>query len=144
MFVGEQEGLGVLDTLDTDVSCLIPLAVTNEEVCCSVGKTVCRRQTVHPALSSTTQVMNTPVVCAQTHTDVCNNLPHSYHDPRKNAHHEDVRVGSANASTQSRSKGGGEFHRRYKHCWMFVHEQQGALDVLMLSSDPQTLVVIDE
>jgi hypothetical protein len=65
-------------------------------------------------------------------------------NPRKNAHREDVHVGSANASTQGQSRGGGEFHRRNEHRWTFVHEEQGALDVggldvLVSSSDPRTL-----
>jgi hypothetical protein len=148
---------------------------------CSVDETVSKRRTVHPALSSTRQVMNAAVVHARTHTGVRNDRPHGYqtavvslhqrfndeprrlrldsskmnfqilceHDdglkrrrwvnPRKNAQCEDIHAGSADASTGGQSKGGGEFHRRNKHRWMFVHEEQGALDVLASSSDPRTL-----
>jgi hypothetical protein len=156
------------------VSCLIPLAATNNEIRCSVCKTVSKKRTVRPALSSTTQVMNAPVVHAQSHTDVRNDCSHGYPtavvsfhqrfngethclhlnsskttcdtlykhddvlthrrwvDPREDAHHEDVHVGSADASTWGRSSGGGEFHIRNEHHWMFVHEQQGVFDVLTL------------
>jgi hypothetical protein len=55
-------------------------------------------------------------------------------DPRKNTHCEDVHVGSANASTRCRGRGGGELHRRNERCWTFVHGQKGAFD--MLTSSP--------
>jgi hypothetical protein len=47
-------------------------------------------------------------------------------------------------STWSQDKGGEGVHGGNKCQWTFVHEQKDALDVLMSSSDPEALVVIDE
>jgi hypothetical protein len=58
---------------------------------------------------------------------------------KRNAHHEDVRVGSANASTQCRGRRGGVRDKENKRRWTFVPEQQSALDALASSSDPRTL-----
>jgi hypothetical protein len=56
-------------------------------------------------------------------------------DLQRNAHREDVRVGSVNASTWCRGRRGGGVHSRNKHRRMFVCEQQGVLDALASSSD---------
>jgi hypothetical protein len=60
-------------------------------------------------------------------------------DPGKNAHREEVRVGSANASTRCRGRGGGEFHRRNECCWTFVHGQKGAFNMLTSSQGLRAL-----
>jgi hypothetical protein len=57
----------------------------------------------------------------------------------RNAHHEDVCIGPANASTPSRGRKGGGVHRENGHPWMFVHEQLSALDALASSPNLQTL-----
>jgi hypothetical protein len=41
-------------------------------------------------------------------------------DRKRNAHHEDVRVGLANASTQCRGRRGGVRDKEYERRWTFI------------------------
>jgi hypothetical protein len=61
-------------------------------------------------------------------------------DRKRNAHHEDARIGSANALTLCRGRRGGVRGKENKRLWMFIPEQMGALDALASSSNPQKLL----
>jgi hypothetical protein len=65
---------------------------------------------------------------------------HSWVDVQRNVHHEDVCFGLANASTWCQGRRGEGFHRENGCCLMFIYEQQCALNMLALSSDPGKLL----
>jgi hypothetical protein len=57
-------------------------------------------------------------------------------DRKKNMHHEDAHIGSANASTLGRGRRGGVRGKENKCLWTFVPEQMGALNALASSLNP--------
>jgi hypothetical protein len=60
-------------------------------------------------------------------------------DPRKDTHGKDVHVEPAIVLTLCRGRRGGAVHCGNEHRLTFVHEEQGVLDALALSSVSQTL-----
>jgi len=71
--------------------------------------------------------------------DQSNNALYCLEPWNRTLHRAGEHVGPAYVSIWSRDRGGEAVHRGNEHHWMFICEQKDALDVLMLSLDPQAL-----